>query len=72
MPHPKEGEQKNDFMKRCIPELIEEGRKQRQSIAICYSIFGKENKVGDTSEQEYQRKKKLCTKDKTGLYLCHY
>lgn len=58
MPRPTKREQKNDFMKRCIPELIHEGREQKQGIAACFGIWGSSNKVGDTSEQEYRRKHK--------------
>ena len=79
MPHPKFGETKNDFMKRCIPELVHEGRETRVAIPICYSIFGKENTVGDTSEEEYRRTHKKDAskyaydkKDKTKLYMLHY
>ena len=72
MPHPEEGEQKKDFMKRCIPMLIDEGRERAQSSAICYSVWGRENKIGDTSEQEYQRKKKLSKNGKANLMLAHY
>ena len=67
MPHPKEDENKKDFMKRCIPYLIHEGREQKQAIAICYSIWGKENKVGDTSQ--YQ---KLNKKQKIKLMYHHF
>lgn len=44
MPHPKPGEQKNLFIRRCIPLLIHEGYFDRQAIAICYSIWRRENK----------------------------
>ena len=39
MPKPKEGESKEDFMKRCIPILVDEGKNSDQAIAICYSIW---------------------------------
>lgn len=39
-PKPKKYERKKSFISRCIPELINEGREQDQSIAICYSILG--------------------------------
>ena len=57
MPSPKAREEKKDFMKRCVPQLIHEGREQKQSVAICYSIWDRENKIGDTSEKEYRKKK---------------
>lgn len=39
MPNPMKGETEKEFLKRCIPTLIREGREQRQAIAICYSIY---------------------------------
>jgi hypothetical protein len=42
MPEPKKDEDRDDFMKRCIPQLINEGKEKDQAIAICNSIW--ENK----------------------------
>ena len=42
MPKPNSGETEKDFLKRCIPDLIHEGKPQKQSVAICYSIYRKE------------------------------
>ena len=42
MPKPESGETEKDFLKRCIPDLIHEGKPQKQSVAICYSIYRKE------------------------------
>ena len=40
----KAGESEDDFMGRCIPELISEGYDEDQAIAICYGSFeGKES-----------------------------
>lgn len=39
MPKPTTGESKNDFLKRCIPQLIDEGRSQEQAVAICNSLY---------------------------------
>ena len=58
MPRPKSQENKNDFMKRCIPEVMHEGRENKAAVAKCFGIWGTHNKIGDTSEQEYRRKHK--------------
>ena len=73
MPHPESGEEKKDFMKRCIPYVIHEGTAahSKQAAAICYSIWDRENKIGDISEKEYKRKK-LCSSDKAKLLCLHY
>lgn len=42
MPKPTKNEAKEDFLKRCIPMLIEEGKPQDQAVAICNSMW--ENK----------------------------
>ena len=39
MPEPKKGETERDFLSRCIPMLIHEGREKSQSIAICFSVY---------------------------------
>jgi hypothetical protein len=36
---PNAGESKNDFLGRCIPIVIREGKDQDQATAICYSYF---------------------------------
>jgi hypothetical protein len=75
MPKPKEGETEREFLKRCIPQLIsEEGYLQKQSVAICYSIYRKEG----TEEKSPKPQKKsnpgnpLSNKDKAKLlcYMC--
>ena len=43
MPVPNQGERKEDFLKRCVQQLIsQEGRKPEQAYAICNSLW--ENK----------------------------
>ena len=44
MPKPKKGESQKEYIGRCIPILIEEGRKQDQAVAICYSMWRNRNK----------------------------
>lgn len=41
MPYPEAGESERDYLKRCIPETIDEGYPRRQGIAICYSKYRK-------------------------------
>jgi hypothetical protein len=36
---PKEGESESEFISRCIPVLIGEGKEQEQAAAICYSYW---------------------------------
>src|SRR5512139_1708455 len=39
MPDPMPNESHDDFMERCIPMLISEGRPQDQAVAVCNSMF---------------------------------
>lgn len=39
MPKPHKDENKEDFISRCIPMLVDEGRDQDQAVAMCYSIW---------------------------------
>ena len=65
MPKPKKGETEKDFLKRCIPELIEEeNRPQRQAIAICYSLYRKHG----TEPSSPKPKKKMSKKEKASVY----
>ena len=38
-PKPQANESKDDFMKRCIPMLIDEGKDNDQAVAICNSLW---------------------------------
>ena len=70
MPKPKQGETEKEFLKRCIPDLKDEGyTDNKQRIAICYSKYRREG----TEEKSSNPKKKLTKSQKTGLYyaLCH-
>lgn len=51
MPKPKKGEKKEDFISRCIPQLIGEGREKDQASAICYSMW--DNKDKEESKSKY-------------------
>ena len=64
--HPNAGESKDDFMGRCIPVVVKEGKDTDQATAICYSYFeGANAKVSfdydDTLSTE--RGKKLAQKE---------
>ena len=37
--HPNAGESQDDFMGRCIPIVVKEGKDTDQATAICYSYF---------------------------------
>lgn len=39
MPKPKPGESKQEFVSRCIPIVMDEGKPQDQATAICYSKY---------------------------------
>jgi hypothetical protein len=39
MPAPEAGETKANYMKRCVPQVMKEGKPQRQAVAICSSMF---------------------------------
>lgn len=75
MPKPKKGESERDFLSRCIPMLIHEGKEQNQSIAICYSVYRKE---GDNPSPKPEpksnnsSKKNLSRSGKIKLLYNHY
>lgn len=69
MPKPEKGEDEKLFLKRCIPELIHEGRPQKQAVAICYSVYRKEG----TEVKSPKPERKILSKDKKAkLLLMHY
>ena len=39
MPTPRKDEDRNDFMQRCVPQVIDEGRPQDQAVAMCNQIW---------------------------------
>jgi hypothetical protein len=39
VPKPRKNETEANFMKRCVPKLIEEGREQDQAVAICLTMW---------------------------------
>ena len=60
MPTPRQDE--SNWMSRCIPYVINEGRSQDQAVAICASIWRNRNKKDYLSEKE--RKEDLIFGDK--------
>jgi len=43
MPKPRSSESKDDYIQRCIPILVKEGKPQDQAVAICYSMWKQKN-----------------------------
>lgn len=43
MPYPKKGEEKKDYISRCIPYVLKEvtTKDEKQAAAICYSMWNK-------------------------------
>ena len=41
MPEPEKGEQEKEFIKRCVPQLVNEGYAVNQSLAICFAVYRK-------------------------------
>jgi hydroxymethylpyrimidine pyrophosphatase-like HAD family hydrolase len=37
--NPKEGETKDEYLSRCIPAMVSEGKEQDQAVAMCVSIY---------------------------------
>lgn len=54
MPIPNKEESKDDFMKRCVPMLIDEGKKQEQAVAQCGGLFDNKKFI-----KEYVNEKKM-------------
>jgi hypothetical protein len=48
----KSGESKDDFLARCIPTVIAEGKDKEQAAAICYSYFEGSDKPKMTEDDE--------------------
>lgn len=47
MPKPRSGESKSDFMSRCVPQVVGEGKAQDQAVAMC-NAFWSEKDVSKT------------------------
>ncbi len=49
MPSVKKGEKRNDYVSRCVPEVMKEGRTQRQAVGKCEGMYSgrwKQKRVG--------------------------
>ena len=44
MPKPKPGEKQSEWMGRCVPVAVDEGRKQNQAVAMCMQMFRDKDK----------------------------
>lgn len=52
MPKPKPGESQDQFMSRCVPMMVEEGKPDDQAVAICFSLFEKDREKGNKAIDE--------------------
>lgn len=46
-PEPQEDESEDDFMARCIPQLVDEGKPQDQAVAVCSTLWADRPKAKD-------------------------
>ena len=65
MPTPRDSETRQEWMKRCIPVLIDEGNEQDQAVAICANIWKNRNKM-------YSVKSNYRLKDIDGTVISAY
>ena len=52
MPTPHKGEARSEFLSRCVPMLMHEGRKQPQAVAICYSLYRQGGGHGEVEDPD--------------------
>ena len=45
---PKKGETQKEFLARCIPFFVDEGKPQDQAVAICYSMWREKDKSDES------------------------
>lgn len=65
MPEPRLGESRDDFLDRCIPEVVDEGREPSQAVAMCLAYYEGEkdkafnlNKMGEVEYwKAFERKR---------------
>ena len=48
MPAPKAGETQKEFVSRCIPIVIREGKDRDQAVAICHSMWKNKKSKSDS------------------------
>lgn len=51
MPAPRSGENQDEFIRRCIPMMINEGKESDQAVAICHSLWDSKLKNKKDHEQ---------------------
>lgn len=44
MPNPKKYKKKSEWMSACVSTAVEEGRDQKQAVAMCISMWNNRNK----------------------------
>lgn len=55
MPTPNDNETEDEFIDRCIPMLINEGKEPDQAVAICHSLWDNKDKSGDKNMKIKQK-----------------
>lgn len=56
MPKPKKGEKKQDYVSRCIPEVIGEGKPPKEAAGKCYGMYDfykKKKKKGKKKNESF-------------------
>jgi hypothetical protein len=61
MPTPKKGQSEKDFLKVCIPQMIDEGKEQDQAVAICFSIY---REKGDGAKSPKPKKEEIMKRER--------
>lgn len=54
---PGDDETEDEFMARCVPAMIDEGREQDQAVAMCISMFAEGTKDDDEEKRKRRRRK---------------
>lgn len=56
MPKPKKGEKKQDYVSRCIPEVIGEGKPPKEAAGKCYGMFDYYSKSSNKNRKKKGKK----------------
>lgn len=54
MPTPRAGETRDEFIGRCIPEIVGEGKPQDVAVATCFSLWENRNKIADEEKRAFE------------------
>jgi hypothetical protein len=63
MPVPRKGESQKDYLKRCIPQVLDEGtaKDNKQAVAVCTSMYkqakNKSRSILDEMNEELKKRK---------------